>query len=219
MVLPDDTLVYYLTFNAPGAKNGVRSTLTVVSEHIAIIQKFIDIHLESDANYCIQQIIFGELDDDIYNNIDDYMLKYIKFKNNGSNDTYVIPTTYEIISEVAYLICNDISYVCEFGDIMTMVSDIPIISLLSELIGSMKYSIVKDLQKIDNTGDSTYHENIYNQKNNYSDDETNYDDAIIFDMIEEELEHFGDDNFVMPFNMKSYVKNFTLLLYDAREWW
>ena len=44
MALPDDTLVYYLTFNAPGAKDGVRSTLTVVSEHIAIIQKFIDIH-------------------------------------------------------------------------------------------------------------------------------------------------------------------------------
>ena len=118
-----------------------------------------------------------------------------------------------------YLIGSDISYVCEFGDIMTMVSDIPIISLLSELIGSMKYSIVKDLQKIDNTGDSTYHENIYNQKKNYSDDETNYDDAIIFDMIDEEIEHFGDNDFVMPFSMKAYAKNFTLLLYDAREWW
>lgn len=218
MALPDDALVYYLTFNAPGAKDGVRSTLTVVSEHIAIIEKFIDIHLEPDARYCIQQTIVSEFDDDIYSDIDGYMLKYIKFKNNGTNDTYVIPTTYNIISEVAYLICSDISYVCEFGDVMTMVSDIPIISLLSELIGSMKYSIVKDLQKIDNSGDITYYDNIYSQKQRHIDDEA-YDDAVIFDMINEEIEHFGDNNFIMPFSMESYVKNFTLLLYDAREWW
>lgn len=218
MALPDDALVYYLTFNAPGAKDGVRSTLTVVSEHIAIIEKFIDIHLEPDARYCIQQTILSELDDDIYSDIDGYMLKYIKFKNNGTNDTYVIPTTYNIISEVAYLICSDISYVCEFGDVMTLVSDIPIISLLSELIGSMKYSIVKDLQKIDTGGDITYYDNIYSQKQRHIDDEA-YDDAVIFDMINEEIEHFGDNNFIMPFSMESYVKNFTLLLYDAREWW
>lgn len=218
MALPDDALVYYLTFNAPGAKDGVRSTLTVVAEHIAIIEKFIDIHLEPDARYCIQQTILSELDDDIYSDIDGYVLKYIKFKNNGTNDTYVIPTTYNIISEVAYLICSDISYVCEFGDVMTLVSDIPIISLLSELIGSMKYSIVKDLQKIDTGGDITYYDNIYSQKQRHIDDEA-YDDAVIFDMINEEIEHFGDNNFIMPFSMESYVKNFTLLLYDAREWW
>lgn len=218
MELSDDTLVYYLEFRAPGSSAGVRNTICVMSNFKHLVEKFIDIHLEPEALLCINECFIHELPTDLEETINDNLLTYVKFKNNGSNTTYMVPTTMTILKEIEYYVCSEISSACELGDIMELTNDIPIIKILSTLIENLDFAIVKDLQILEVTDIETvsYRDNNGIKIRNNGDG--GYDDDTIHEMMSIGLRDAIDNNRVMPFSLKAYTENFTLLLFHPREW-
>lgn len=216
MELQPENVIHVLTFRTPGL--GFNSVMYVCSPHIAIIEKFILLHLTEDAKNNVETYAPQDLPDEIMKNIHDYMLKYHKFKENGSDETFIVPTNRKILEECASNVCSDLSVACEFGDIITQ-TDIPIMDVLSELIGSLDYAVVLDVQKVNNdTDDSLDHTDVFKQKiyNIYGKTPGEFDDFYIYDtLMTDSLDGEYD---ITPFTVSGYVTGFTQLLFDPREW-
>lgn len=220
MEIPVKEYIHTLSFYAPGYDN---KEFTVTSPYLVMIQKFIDTHLTSEACDCIKTYHIDELPSEISSNIKNSNLINYVLSSNKTGEKYSITSSREILEECSMVICNDLSNVCLFGDVITM-TDIPIMDALIKLIATLDFTCVKDLELVnsDLVNDREEYIMLNGGLSNmtkfdlyYYNDEV-LDDSQIYESMRANIEYGKPDE--IPITVEGYVSAFAQLLYDPREW-
>lgn len=203
--MEDESLIYTLTFNAPGYKF---NELTVTSYNLDMLKKFIDVHLTPEAYDCIQVYEYNHTPVDIDINLSDTELSYYIFQDNGTDEYYSIPSSLEIITAVAAEVCRVLSRISKFDRLINL--NMPMCWALNENIGDLKFGYILEPDYTPPPGSDAYGE--YKKTINIGDEaEYKSEEMEIYNNMMNRVVSTGMRE-PLPFTIKGYVSAFTKLL-------
>lgn len=203
-------ILYKFEFKTP---SGSCQVTTVYSESMINMNLFLNQHQFDKSLVTINMTNIEELGS---YTVADNLLKPYFFRSNNDNKVYRIMTTNNIVTEnIAHSVASELSNLCIFGDVITKIQH-PIFEILIDLLGSLNYVQVLDLEKLEcSQVKPEWRRDLYPAYPTEAmcDGDDGYDDSFIY----EQIVNKSLDTENPSITLEGYVTMFAQMFVDPRE--
>lgn len=198
-------------------------TYIVYTTKTELMDKFIKQHKMIDAQNCV--IIADDSEEmEGYDISTADELKIFLIKSNNTGKTYQLCTSLRLMDEAYEYTCNELSYACLFGDLITK-DNIPIIEKLCDCIQDLEFGYVLD--RIDETEEFDNNNSLPRNRTRWKtgvgstpNEETFYadpspDDRVIYDDMYTHCYTATNLNHIQAITIEAYTAFYVSLLTDS----